>query len=292
VTTAERAATRIDGIPGALFDLVEQTGDPQGTTIAVTPAIAGDWLARNIMNRPIRPTRVEFYAQQMKSGRWLMNGEPLIFSRGGALLNGQHRLLAVITANVAVKMSVQVGVDEAAFITLDQGARRSTADMFGVMGMEDSRLLAGAASYTRRWELEQLLYTGGLKPQPSAADLAAVVERHPGLRDAVRQVPSATGMIPRAMEAMLRYVCGRRDAQLAVVFFDGLRSGANLDPSDPVYLLRERLRGRTGLGASGRSRAETLELVIRAWNHARSGNKLSKLQLGKAGAVGQKIVVL
>ncbi len=62
----------------------------------ITPGQSEEWLKNNNKhNRPLSRKDIERYAASMESGRWLLNGETIIFDNTGNLLNGQHRLVAV-----------------------------------------------------------------------------------------------------------------------------------------------------------------------------------------------------
>lgn len=81
-------------------------------------------------NRTINRNRVLFYAKQMKEGKWQLNGETIIFSDHNVLLNGYHRMNAVIEAGLSVEFLVVRGISEEAFRTIDTGKPRSTGDIY------------------------------------------------------------------------------------------------------------------------------------------------------------------
>lgn len=98
----------------------------------ITPEIAKEYLKFNQVNRPLNKRTVEYYADQMKRGQWMLNGESISFSKGGTLVNGQHRLNAIIKADVSVQILVVRGVDEESFITFDNGRIRTMGDIFSL----------------------------------------------------------------------------------------------------------------------------------------------------------------
>ena len=99
-------------------------------TIAVTPDIAKDWLKKNPSNRAVRPTYVKQLAASMKRGEWATNHQAIAIN-GSRLIDGQHRLMAVIQSGLpSVKMSVVTDADVSTFDTIDIGAKRSNADIY------------------------------------------------------------------------------------------------------------------------------------------------------------------
>jgi len=91
----------------------------------ITPDMAQEYLKFNTENyRSLSKDRVISYASDMKNGRWQFNGESIKFSENGQLIDGQHRLQAIIRAGVPVDMLVIRGVKDDVDI-YDIGAQRS-----------------------------------------------------------------------------------------------------------------------------------------------------------------------
>lgn len=103
--------------------------------MSVTPEMATLFLTKNKVNRPPKQNVVDYYARLMKDGKWLLNGEGLSFDKNGNLINGQHRLLAVVKADVTVRFTVTHCVDDKSFSSFDSGNNRSISDVFGIAGI-------------------------------------------------------------------------------------------------------------------------------------------------------------
>lgn len=98
----------------------------------ITPEVAKVYLKFNKSNRPVIQSVVDKYARQMLDGEWKLNGEAICFSDGGILLNGQHRLLAILKSNVSIETVVVRGCDSDSFITYDSGRTRKASDIFAL----------------------------------------------------------------------------------------------------------------------------------------------------------------
>lgn len=98
----------------------------------ITPARAKRMLENNEGNRSLRRAKAAQYAAMMKAGNWLTAPEPIVISKSGRVLNGQHRLLAVIIADITVKFFIIEGVDDALFKVIDRGMMRSASDALGI----------------------------------------------------------------------------------------------------------------------------------------------------------------
>ena len=100
--------------------------------VTVTPDMARKMLEGNEGNRPKKKSVVARYAAIMLAGNWSLSPDGLIFGRDGRLLQGQHRLSAVIIADVPVDFVVWRDVDDTVFRVLDRGAIRSASDALGI----------------------------------------------------------------------------------------------------------------------------------------------------------------
>ena len=56
----------------------------------ITPQKAQEYLAKSGGNRNISKPVVTSYATTMREGKWILNGEPIVFDVDGVLLNGHH----------------------------------------------------------------------------------------------------------------------------------------------------------------------------------------------------------
>lgn len=101
----------------------------------ITPELASKYLEANKANRRIRAHKVEMYARDMTAGRWQLNGQGISFSSSGMLLDGQHRLHAIVKSGVSVQMNVVRGLDRTAGATMDIGITRTDLDLASALGV-------------------------------------------------------------------------------------------------------------------------------------------------------------
>lgn len=100
-------------------------------TELITPNRAYELLEANKKNRPINWRRVEQYAAIMKQGEWKVHGQGLMLDTKGNILTGQHRLWAVIYAEVSVPMRISRGNPEDVATVIDRGIPQSARDLAG-----------------------------------------------------------------------------------------------------------------------------------------------------------------
>lgn len=112
----------------------------------ITPVLTEEYLRHNTKNRQLRKNLVSFYAEQMRKGQWMLNGEAIIFNEQDTLVDGQHRLAAVIEADKGIDMLVVRNADKDSFATIDSGVSRKVQDTFYVKGIPSA---SGGIGYYR-----------------------------------------------------------------------------------------------------------------------------------------------
>lgn len=108
----------------------------------ITPEIAMRILQTNQRNRTMDKRLILAYADQMNRGLWKFNGESIIISDENILLDGQHRLGAIIKSNTAQKTIVVEGVPQASFDTIDTGKGRTAGDILSIADIKNSTVIA------------------------------------------------------------------------------------------------------------------------------------------------------
>ena len=94
-------------------------------TILCTPEMATEMLTHNIRNRSINKSDVKRIAERIQSGQWEFDGSPIKFNSDGILVDGHHRLAAIVKAGIPVELAVVYGVDSQ---WTDTGRKRSSRD--------------------------------------------------------------------------------------------------------------------------------------------------------------------
>lgn len=252
----------------------QESGESMSADIMeITPELAGDWLALNTNNRPLRDHHVRHLARLMEEGEWALNGETIKFNSRGELQDGQHRLAAIIVSDVTIKSVVVHHAPVNAFETIDQGKRRSFADALALQGEVNCMALAGVTSMHWRYEHRDFSSRSTI----SIHALLAHLQKHPGLREATRASAKLHNVgIHQSVAGTAMYLFTSLSDEDATTFFDSLATGLNLERTDPVYQLRERaLANRNArLKMAGH---ELLALTIKAWNYWRLGRSVQIL---------------
>jgi hypothetical protein len=115
-------------------------------TVMVTPKMAETWLAHNESNRGLSDSRVESYARDMENGKWQLNPQGIVLNGRGNVLDGQHRLAAVIRYGKPVQMVVCSGAPHSVREVIDRGRGRTLADYLRMNGVSRHVVLTAAVA--------------------------------------------------------------------------------------------------------------------------------------------------
>lgn len=95
----------------------------------MTPTQAKALLGVNTANRHLRRSRVAYFVGLIQRGEWKLTHQGIAIGRSGRLLDGQHRLEAVVETDTPVPMMVSFDVDDSAFEAMDRTLPRSVGDV-------------------------------------------------------------------------------------------------------------------------------------------------------------------
>lgn len=103
------------------------------SVVRITPDAAAKLLSTNYGGqRSIKGTNVEKLVEVMKAGKWNPYvGDLIRITRDGVLVDGQHRLLAVIESGVTCEFLLAENFDIGDFPYIDTGASRIAKDVVG-----------------------------------------------------------------------------------------------------------------------------------------------------------------
>jgi hypothetical protein len=260
--------------------------------VFITQDIAAEMLATSLGNRPINLRRAEQYAQVMGSGGWVINGEAIIFDNNGRLLDGHHRLTASAKHGVSFRSVVIRNVsDPNAFMTIDQGAKKTGGDIFALAGIPSYR----AQASTQMRYAEDMNSIGKMSVShtniPFAPTTAWLLEQYKtdpeGFDHSVRMGDLAYRKLPFCnipMMAACHYMFSLKNREMADIFFEKVASGENLTHGDPAYMLRDAWIRRSDAKHKENARNMMVKAVY-AWNAYRNHRKIAALRHNSAAPV-------
>lgn len=253
----------------------------------ITPKQAKEILeTSNEGNRNVRKARVERWAREMKAGNWKLTGEPIIFAKSGRLLNGQHRLHAVVEANIPLTTVVIVGVDEGAFNVMDSGMARSMGDVFRSHGIKSGNQQASNTKFVMQYLDGVSLVNHKYMDKYTRDDLVAYFEAN---RTAFEFADSRGCTLrniglPRGVAGVVSYILYSADYDGADYFISRLQDGAGLRPTSPILALRNYIIRTFSASHRPTDVADWLiPTIIRGYNDWATGARRQRVSVWKSG---------
>jgi hypothetical protein len=266
----------------------------------VDPERAAELLASVRYNRPISPLTVGRYARTMLAGRWRLTGSGISVVENGDgsthMINGAHRMQAVIKSGVTQEFLVIWEEDESVFETFDIGRTRSTATLLGLAGHHSPAVVAAMVRVLLLYkQTPDVLWTSARSTVAPDDVLRWVAELGPEGQDLLADAARRVNELRRSIRTVgswygsLVWLIQTEAAQpdLFLEFHEALRAGAGLPSGDTRLAYRNyiintspgSLRDATG----DMARQAYLAVGIRAWNDWMKGEERQqyKFQAGR-----------
>lgn len=260
---------------------------PTVEVVRVTPDLAHEILAGNTINRNVRRQWVKFLAEELTGGRWHLTNDAVMITPDGTLMNGQHRLLAIISAETAGDLLVIRNADIASLPALDIPTKRNLADALKLAGFTDLTVTAATVGMIFKLTDPERQFPTALSVRYSFEPQIEFAVKH---SDALQQATAVAAKVrrrlvfPGSMVGALWFLQSDIDPDDATEFWESVTEGLRLDQNDPRFAWRrwvERERTR----ANHRSTtAAKMAVSIKAWNYWRDGITIDFISWKPGGA--------
>lgn len=283
----EAAVIAKAGIP------VPTSGKFRSVWMDIDPATAALWLDNNLRNRRLDEDTVIAYARDMMNGVWVPTHQGVAFNDRDELIDGQHRLTAIVRTGRTVCMMVTFGLpsviegkEMTTMDAVDRGRTRSVADQLKIQhGIKDGSAIAQISATlgstccgerTRKLSVQQTLEI--YRAFQEAIDY--VIMMRPEERG-LRSVGVLAGFA-FALSTEEGFVGG---ATPIAGMWSRLITGTGLKPRMPITHLRAFLVSEEATLLFRSTNRACVELVLEAVMLEQKGAPIEKLELGTAGAV-------
>lgn len=237
--------------------------------ITVTPSMAKSWLEHRNLERQRNYShhKANQWATEMRAGRWKTTHQGIAFDWDGFLLDGQHRLGAIVLVSLPVELDIRVNCDPDTFDVLDTGHKRTANQM---IHHTHAKLMTSAARYlgTIDGTLSSNVTSGGVyAKRTTTAELLQVVANWPELGTfaaSAQHVRVKSQILAAPHLAMLAQASRTQYADMIPIWLDGLAYGENLTGIDARLHLRNRFAKERR--ALTNSHGLSYGLVVTAWN--------------------------
>lgn len=264
---------------------VPQPAAPKIAREFISPGRAQELLATIAAggNRHRSQAWVARLADMLKNEKFLEAGDTIRISWEGKLLDGQHRLAAIVDSGVGAWMIVVYDLDPKTQDVMDRNKRRSISDVLYIHEYNQPALRAAAVKWVIAIEEQKLVQASKAKDSarlerevlPLSPDEAlAAMEKYPKLGESFRAgslFKRSVVRYPPSLAVGVHYLMSRRGGQeIADFFFEPLADGTGLEKGDPVWALREQILNQAKVSRKPPTLAYA-SWTIRAWNAWISG---------------------
>lgn len=252
----------------------------------LTPEIAKGLLIyseEKFRNRTTHHTRVELLANEILANNWEDSNDAICTDEEGVLINGYHRCKAVIQANKSIWVTFKRGMSREAFHSMDQGKKRSVADVLRTKSVPHGTTVARACRILFLYEqvgISCLATTAD--PLVSNRDVLNVFDRNPSIVESATFIYKRSRLAKMLAPGFLAFAHHRllkiHDPLTIQVFYDGIDKGDNIDNDSPIKLLRMRyIDDALTIGGKNLKRSVKYGLFVKAWNLYVQDKKLQRL---------------
>jgi len=260
----------------------------------VTPAQAQKWLEGNVDNRTLREARVLQHSQVLQRGEWELTGDAIVFDEDGTLLNGQHRLSAVVVTGIPARFIVLRGVPSKAQEVFDSGLARTLGDQLQRRGVPYYTYVSSALFWLHRMSYAEktgIAHYAEPSMRPSFRQLLSLYDRNKGLAEEAPKIGKHVNNLKvragatLAVYHRLKKIDDPNIDQEVDIFFNSWLTGQGMDgtglkANDAIWRLREwTLDDAAKRHTRGRAPDyRFVAYVITAWNKWRDGEPVRQLK--------------
>jgi hypothetical protein len=218
----------------------------QSKIITITPADATKFLENMVNNRPPASRHVTFLANAMRRGEWTVTGQPIIFSGPNTkskLIDGQHRLLAVVASGVTIQSLAVFDAGENTYTKLDQGRGRSASDCLMVANRKPVANALRCIFSEITAEKGSLICVSNHKP--TNEQVTKLLGDYQGIVDSASFISGlmrARKLIGHGAASYCLFRMRMDNAEQADKFMQKIHTGEGLSARSPILSLRNQLQ--------------------------------------------------
>lgn len=249
---------------------------------------AQELLKANTNNRRHSIDHVTFLAGQMKEGKWKFTADPIKISKSGRLLDGQHRLMAIVRSETIQKVLVVSDLEDEIFDVLDTGKNRNASDILSIKRIPSYTIFSALAKMlmlkntnSAFWTLESGINGRKRSTTSNAAVLGFVELNYASMKDSIdfaHRLYKKANILTKAEYAFFHYLFKEKDRDMADYFLSRISTGESLQAGCPILFVRNKLI---------ESATSTLRLpqrikfhyILKAWNYYRQGANIKFIRV-------------
>lgn len=253
---------------------------PSAEVVTLIPLLAKLLMPRNKNNRPVSKRNGSDIASDIANKRWMFNGESIVVSKAGNLLDGQHRCEQVIATNQPIETVIVFGPADEARFTIDTGKSKTVSNFLSMKGKLYAHALGPAINYILQYRQHgEILLVGSnnVSKLPTKTQIIEAADELAGIDLSVEATAGSMKTIrSHSVLSFCHFVFTKRAGRAAAdEFITKLIAGEGLRTGSPILYCRNRLY-KMGRGVRANEKAE---LIFKCWNSWRRGESAGNYRL-------------
>ena len=263
---------------------VGKLGDLEIRVVIMTPVLAKNILdTRNTSNRKLTISNVKLLTKMMNEGKWDFNGDSIRFDDKGVMIDGQHRLYAIVNSEKSSPMIVITGVNTDAFDTIDIGTKRSASDIFSINNIANEVLTASVVKFIYAFKNGKYSASRNTIRNLQNHEIMEYYQSLPNINDSIdfasKLKSKGQSLITPSILGGMHYLLSEVDPEMATEFMQQLYVGTNLPDNSPIIPLRNRLI-KTKIDKNFTlTNSVLLQSIVFVWDKVRAGKTCKTLKV-------------
>lgn len=247
--------------------VVQETIDPNRAHMYLERAANAGQKQRHLSEK-----RVERFANAMLAGQWHLTHQTIGLDSEGVLIDGQHRLAAVVQSGTTQQFLVVYESDPETFDVIDTGTARTAGDTLAIAGYTNVNVLSASARMLMAYDtIKGTKNTlGSASSKMTTADVLRLVESKRGelLMASTGEGASLAGVFGRhgsktwLTTAVVLLMESDVPKEIAAEFLTKLRTGEMLKAGSPILAMRRWLMSETGWVSNSHSIRNTIGIAV------------------------------
>ncbi|HYX22226.1 MAG TPA: hypothetical protein VFA98_15390 [Thermoanaerobaculia bacterium] len=237
----------------------------KATFKTIDPREANDLLEKhNDHNRKLRESYVNQLAEEMRHGRWQETHQAIGINCDGSLIDGQHRLAAIVASGKSQRFLVVSGVPKEAIRVIDSHSHRRTRDALA--------LVHGIQTTDRSVSCALFIDSRGQLARRLPAERIEIFLRHKRIIERTEKIfdTNLPGICRANVMAVVARALSKHSAQEIEPFCRLLVTGESRRRRDAIVIklrdfLMTKVAGQGGRGTAHVSSYKRTEYALDAW---------------------------
>ena len=232
----------------------------------ISPEMATALLSNNNINRPLSHQTVTRYSRLLTRREWKYNGEAIKVSITGQLIDGQHRLHAIVASGVPMVTEFIDHLVDDVFDTVDVGKGRSTADIFAINGIPNACKVASSIPVCI--SLLEMTNLQGVKHEKY--EQYNFYDRNKYIFDQIDYGKKYLGAPISVVNGVIAYLLFFNNTETVLEFFDSFSSGEYKRSNQPLVLRDTLIKAALNDKVSYKKK-ELAARILKAFKNSKKG---------------------